>query len=478
MLKVDTTLSHIPARREHVVGLFESINQPLVNIPGHGTAPTYAFILGTRNDQGHFTVFVYLWQKESGAVVIYVSEPRALDRDGYRAEEEEALRFVESMGFLVDNVHFATLPPHEQDSVMARIPLFRPPMRVPDPFLPGPGGQGAPTGLASLDTNALFGGLSDADSELFRRAGVSGRPEPMMGRAPDPGPPPAPTSGTSAEAEAPPLDEDARRRLGRLLAMFGVLATVGLGASACTTTSSGGGQEGDSRTVESHVDLGNQQLARGLWVDAIRTFDLVIEEDEGHRDALRGLGLAYLNLGRLDEAEGYYRRAVAADAKWSMPKNELAVVLIERGQCAEAEKLLEQVLKDIFYVTPEYAEHNLARALACQGRLAEAEKRLDNLLLKRPYFCLGYLTLAQVSQDAKHPETTIQACEDFSKNCEQNEQIREQVSPEHSAQCHLRAGLAYAALGDVESARAAFLRCNSSGPNGRECKRSLELLPP
>ena len=117
MLKVDPTLNHIPARRAHVVALFESINQPLVNIPSHGTAPTAAYVLGTRNDQGRFTVFVYLSQGQTGAAVVYVCEPRGLTREQYRTEEAEAIRFVESMGFLVDNIHFPTLPPHEQDAV-------------------------------------------------------------------------------------------------------------------------------------------------------------------------------------------------------------------------------------------------------------------------------------------------------------------------------------------------------------------------
>lgn len=126
MLRVDGSLDHIPARRGHVVSLYESINQPLVNIPGYGAAPTGAFILGTRNDHGAFTVFVYLYQPQTQAVLIYVSEPRSLTAEQLRKEESEAVRFVESMGFMVDDVQFGQLGPSEQEAVMERVPMFRP----------------------------------------------------------------------------------------------------------------------------------------------------------------------------------------------------------------------------------------------------------------------------------------------------------------------------------------------------------------
>lgn len=575
MLKVDPTLNHIPARREHVIALYESINQPLVNIPNFGTAPTGAFVLGTRNDQGYFTVFVYLYQPETRAVVIYVSEPRTLTNDQYRAEENEGVRFVESMGFMIDNVHFPTLAPPEQETVMGRVPLFRPPERTvdlyelaedrsrPQAFVP-------PAAAVADSIDALFGGLSPADGEVFRRAGLQGVPShrptptpppPLPGRGgpgyspsqgfggpgypgvgpgnpskpppPLPGPlspaggmpplgfgsgatapPPAfsgplpglanpaygsspppfgavPPGFTAAPPPSMPPAPTARPepspgergegldRLGRLLGAFSValaVAAIG-GATGCKS----GGAEAEAptaTTVEANVDLGNQMLAQGRWPEAIQTFEEVLRVEEGQKDALRGTGLAYLNLGRSTEAEGYYRKAIESDPKFSMAKNELAVVLMSQKRCAEAEPLLLEILEDIFYQTPEFAEHNLAQAIACQGRVDEAITRLDRLMTKRPYFCLGYLTLAQLSAQAKKPEATINACDEFARNCEAHEEIKNQISPDQSAMCYLQKGLAHAALGDVESARASFERCPPTGAVGKECRRSLEMLNP
>jgi predicted Zn-dependent protease len=135
------------------------------------------------------------------------------------------------------------------------------------------------------------------------------------------------------------------------------------------------------------------------------------------------------------------------------------------------------VLGDIFYPTPEFAEHNLARALACQGRLAEAIDRLRRLVSRRPGFCLGYLSLAELALRGERPEAALESCEGFTERCERDEAIRGLVTADHSALCNLHRGRAHAALGDVESARSSLRRCETNGAYGRECRRSLERLP-
>jgi Tfp pilus assembly protein PilF len=528
MLKVDTTLNHIPAGREHVIALFESINQPLVNIPSFGTAPTGAFVLGTRNEYGYYTVFVYLYQNETRAVVIYISEPRNLGPDQYRAEEQEAVRFVESMGFMIDNIYFPSLAASEQEAVMARIPMFRPPdpPRAPPQAFPPPQHPtqrpqaepqprfAPPPPPSPFGSDAMFGGLSAQEGDIFRRAGLEMLAAPVGSqpdmRMPDPrapagmplsnqggtfadgfanafqdmprfqAPPPAsvpqalpgpasPTYAPQTGAKAP-LD-----RIGRLLGAFALLLAVH-STMACK---SGGGLSIEQRLkVESHLDLGNQHLAGRQFSEAIRAFDVVLEMDDGNSHALRGKGLAYQGLGRIEQAEVLYREAIAADPTWSDPKNDLAGVLFVTNRCTEAEGLLRAVLEDIFYQTPDFAEHNLAKVLACQGRAKDALAVLEGITLKRPTFCLGYLTLAPLARRTKRPDMTISACEGFFTNCEQNDEIKVQISTEQVAMCYFEKGMAHVELGDVESARASFTRCQSSDRYGSDCRRSLNMLPP
>lgn len=572
MLRVDPTLNHIPARREHVVSLYESINQPLVNIPNHGTASTGAFLLGTRNEHGYYTVFVYLHQPETRAVIIYVSEPRSLTAEQFRVEESEAVRFVESMGFMVDSLHFRQLASSEQDAIVARVPIFRPPVVTLDLYdLADAGAQ------AHAVHDPVFGGMGVAGGELFRRAGLPpqplapgpgagfgargtgplqspgfppgphgpqyGSPQPHPGMPltgmplagmplagmPHPGmalpgmalpgaahsgavalptggvlpsglPAPPPGlgvpglgAGPSPQGGAPvrdPLAAPAPRadgaenaaaleRMGRLLAAFGLLLWVGAGGGACASATPDP-ELPEANPLQSQIDIGNQHLSERRWSDAITAFDAVLKEESSDRDALRGTGLAFSQLGRNDDAERFYRRAIDADPKWSEPKNELAGVLIRLQRCAEAEELLRAVRDDIFYATPEFAEHNLALALQCQGKQGEAVELLGGLVTKKPHFCLGYLTLSQLSLQAKQSEVAVKACDDFLFHCAQNDRIRDQVSSQHSALCYLRSGMAYVQMGDVESARASFMRCiplDGQGV-GKECQDKLGMLPP
>ncbi len=287
-----------------------------------------------------------------------------------------------------------------------------------------------------------------------------------------------PTIQTAPAPAAPkPLldDEDAESlgRLGRLLGTFALLLVVSM-ASGCATVRKG---EPLPPRLDTQVQIANQHLGAARWPKAIQVLEPVVEEAPYARAALHGLGIAYMNLGHRAEAEVYLRRAVDADEKWSVPKNTLATLLIHDGRCAEAETVLAKVLQDIFYPTPEFAEHNMARALACQGRRPEAIARLETLLVKRPKFCLGYLTLAEMASSEKIAKLTIKACRGFRTACAEDEKIGKLVSPEHSCLCYLRSGLAHARLGDVESARKSFTSCDSDGPYGRECRKSLEMLP-
>lgn len=525
MLKIDPALNHIPAQREHVIGLFESINQPLVNIPGSGAAPTSAFVLGTRNDKGHYNVFVYLHQPETRQVVIYVSDPRNLRSTDYRAEQAEAVRFVESMGFMVDDLHFPTLPPEQQDIVMSRVPIFSPPEETIDLFVvagskvePSPPSRPSARPQQSPEPahRSVFGGLGQEEVGLF--GGLSGAheiprspsrspsrpaaPRPAAPRSAEPGRivggrPMAVLSGQGSQitphseaasggyvsqvpapvqAEEDPAVTEARRaRLGRLLRAFGLLLAMSLPASlACRS----GPSPAVQAEAQSFVDLGNQNLAETRWAEAVKAFEQAVEVSPENRDALRGLGFAYAQLRRPTDAEAYYERALKADPKWSLTKNELATLKIARGACAEAKTLLASIQDDIFYETPQFAEHNLALAEHCLGEKQQAVKRLERLLKKFPYFCLGYLTLSQYAVEQSLHDTTIGACQGFIQKCAYNEAIKTQISAAQRAAVYRQMAEAYTKIGDVESARSAYMRCANEGESGRDCQAALQRFAP
>lgn len=150
--KPEPSLAWVPATREQIVAIVESINQPQVSIPGKPAQQVFGHLCGLRNANGTFSIFVSLHLPKSGENVVYVHDRRQLGVDEYRDVEVEGLHFLESMGFMLDNLNFRNLSPEAQDETMKRIPLFSAP-RSPAGTAPGaaPGAQGADPGrLARL----------------------------------------------------------------------------------------------------------------------------------------------------------------------------------------------------------------------------------------------------------------------------------------------------------------------------------------
>jgi hypothetical protein len=125
MYAQEPRVSHISAAREHIVSLHQSMNQPHLAVPGKSAQACQAYVVGTANSDGSFTVWVFLHLLDTEEGVIFLSDNRTLPREGYAAEEAEALSFLESMGFMADDLHFRERSPEEQEQLATTLPCFR-----------------------------------------------------------------------------------------------------------------------------------------------------------------------------------------------------------------------------------------------------------------------------------------------------------------------------------------------------------------
>jgi len=140
MFRPEESITHVPVTKEQVVAIVESINQPQVSIPGKAPQMVAGWLVGIRNANGTFSIFVGLHLTKSDENVIYLDDAnRHIAVEAYRDLEVEGLHFLESMGFMLDNLNFRNLAPAAQDETMKRIPLFQPP-RAPSAT---PAGGGA-----------------------------------------------------------------------------------------------------------------------------------------------------------------------------------------------------------------------------------------------------------------------------------------------------------------------------------------------
>ena len=131
MFQPDPSLTFVPVSREQVMSLVESINQPQLSIPGKAPQAAQGHLCGLRNANGSYSVLVSLYLADSGENVVYVQDPPQLPAAGYAVAEAEGLHFLESMGFMLDNLNFRKLSAEQQALTLERVPLFSPPRDLP-----------------------------------------------------------------------------------------------------------------------------------------------------------------------------------------------------------------------------------------------------------------------------------------------------------------------------------------------------------
>lgn len=109
---------------DRVVAIIESINTPNIAIPELGTEPTKAYLVGVLTPAGGAAIFCYLLLLDTNRPIIYISNPPEVALDHYPILESDSIQFVESMGFMLDNLNFRGRAPAEQVAIAETMPFF------------------------------------------------------------------------------------------------------------------------------------------------------------------------------------------------------------------------------------------------------------------------------------------------------------------------------------------------------------------
>jgi hypothetical protein len=123
MFSLDARIRGIPANRDQVLSFYQSINQPHLAIPGKKAGATQAYIVGLRSQAG-LNALVYLYISDANDCAVYTCDRRNVGPDQLPALEQEAIGFLESMGFMMDNMNFTALSQPEQEELMRTLPVF------------------------------------------------------------------------------------------------------------------------------------------------------------------------------------------------------------------------------------------------------------------------------------------------------------------------------------------------------------------
>lgn len=110
---------------EQIVAIIESINTPNIAIADVGAEPTKAYLVGCLTPSGGASVFCYLLMLDTNRPILYMANPPEVTLDQYTWLENESIQYVESMGFMLDNLNFRARPSYEQQALVETLPFFR-----------------------------------------------------------------------------------------------------------------------------------------------------------------------------------------------------------------------------------------------------------------------------------------------------------------------------------------------------------------
>jgi hypothetical protein len=107
--------------------VYQSVNSVNVLLPGESSAMARAAIVGYKLESKRYAVVVALHLVDSRRHLIFVHDNAHLDPDGARQAAGEAISFVESMGFFVENSGWKDLDRVAQRELLAGMLVFQPP---------------------------------------------------------------------------------------------------------------------------------------------------------------------------------------------------------------------------------------------------------------------------------------------------------------------------------------------------------------
>lgn len=141
----------------------------------------------------------------------------------------------------------------------------------------------------------------------------------------------------------------------------------------------------DEQSVDGLI-VGHRLMAAGEYDLALRAYYRAAAEDGLSADVLSAIGSANLRLGRLGQAETLLRRALKMDDRFVPAWNNLGVVLMEKGEVAEASRVFRTAFALDSGQSDEIRE-NLRLALARMDKpeYDRAQEPAEYKLVRRGY---------------------------------------------------------------------------------------------
>jgi len=152
--------------------------------------------------------------------------------------------------------------------------------------------------------------------------------------------------------------------------------------------------------LERRVELARQYIGKGDWENAKRNLQLAQEVDPRNPEVHEAFALVYQSTGEFELAEEHFETAIRLNRDFSRARNNYAAFLYARERYRDAERQLEQVVKDSLYPARPNAFVNLGMCRLQLSDPAGAEEAFSRALTMDRANVIALLEMAQLRFEA------------------------------------------------------------------------------
>ena len=119
MFELNESISNIVADKNRIIEIFRSVNDSQVQIPGFDSQNSSSFVVSL-TENGEIKIYIFLFLKESLKGIVYTTDEK-IKKNNYVDMRNDAIFFLESMGFMLENMDFRKLPDEEKDRIIKKL---------------------------------------------------------------------------------------------------------------------------------------------------------------------------------------------------------------------------------------------------------------------------------------------------------------------------------------------------------------------
>jgi len=180
-----------------------------------------------------------------------------------------------------------------------------------------------------------------------------------------------------------------------------VLFLLLLFLQACSTSSPRTPLVSSNKAANFNAQLGASYLHRGNLNQAKYKLEKALEQDPNNVTANSTYALFQARLGKVKEADRYFRKALRLSKNDADILNNYGTFLCQQKQPKKAQKHFLAAAEDLLYQTPEYAYTNAGICALDYRQFRQAAKYLKKALSRNPRFGSALRTMANLYQQKR-----------------------------------------------------------------------------